>query len=126
MGKIALKLFSGINKIQLNAPIKFNKLRINKLRYITANDYEGVLSIQLQGLNINAYIDANKIYDYFFILFVENTPNRIINFIQLNESFDYNGITQNFNNLTINIYIDGVIDNGITIDNPILIEFEYI
>ena len=87
MGKIALKLFSGINKIQLNAPIKFNKLRINKLRYITANDYEGVLSIQLQGLNINAYIDANKIYDYFFILFVENTPNRILNFIQLNESF---------------------------------------
>ena len=73
MGKIALKLFSGINKIQLNAPIKFNKLRINKLRYITALDYEGVLSIQLQGLNINAYIDA-----------------------------------------------------GITINNPILIEFEYI
>ena len=126
MGKIALKLFSGINKIQLNAPIKFNKLRINKLRYITAFDYEGVLSIQLQGLNINAYIDANKIYDYFFILFVENTPNRIINFIQLNETYDYNGITQNFNNFTINIYIDGVIDNGITIDNPLLIEFEYI
>ena len=126
MGKIALKLFSGINKIQLNAPIKFNKLRINKLRYITAFDYEGVLSIQLQGLNINAYIDANKIYDYFFILFVENTPNRIINFIQLNETYDYTGITQNFNNFTINIYIDGVIDNGITIDNPLLIEFEYI
>ena len=126
MGKIALKLFSGINKIQLNAPIKFNKLRINKLRYITALDYEGVLSIQLQGLNINAYIDANKIYDYFFILFVENTPNRIINFIQLNETYDYNGIIQNFNNFTINIYIDGVIDNGITIDNPLLIEFEYI
>ena len=126
MGKIALKLFSGINKIQLNAPIKFNKLRINKLRYITALDYEGVLSIQLQGLNINAYIDANKIYDNFFILFVENTPNRILNFIQLNESFDYNGITQNFNNFTINIYIDGIIDAGITINNPILIEFEYI
>ena len=126
MGKIALKLFSGINKIQLNAPIKFNKLRINKLRYITAFDYDGVLSIQLQGLNINAYIDANKIYDYFFILFVENTPNRIINFIQLNETYDYNGIMQNFNNFTINIYIDGVIDNGITIDNPLLIEFEYI
>ena len=126
MGKIALKLFSGINKIQLNAPIKFNKLRINKLRYITALDYEGVLSIQLQGLNINAYIDENKIYDYFFILFVENTPNRILNFIHLNDSFDYNGITQNFNNFTINIYIDGVIDSGITINNPILIEFEYI
>ena len=62
----------------------------------------------------------------FFILFVENTPNRILNFIQLNESFDYNGITQNFNNFTINIYIDGVIDAGITINNPILIEFEYI
>ena len=126
MGKIALKLFSGINKIQLNAPIKFNKLRINKLRYITALDYEGVLSIQLQGLNINAYIDANKIYDYFFILFVENTPNRILNFIHLNDSFEYNGITQNFNNFTINIYIDGIIDNGITINNPLLIEFEYI
>ena len=126
MGKIALKLFSGINKIQLNAPIKFNKLRINKLRYITALDYEGVLSIQLQGLNINAYIDANKIYDYFFILFVENTPNRILNFIHLNDSLDYNVITQNFNNFTINIYIDGVIDSGITINNPILIEFEYI
>ena len=126
MGKIALKLFSGINKIQLNAPIKFNKLRINKLRYITALDYEGVLSIQLQGINCNAYIDANKIYDYFFILFVENTPNRILNFIQLNESFDYNGRTQNFNNFTINIYIDGIIDSGITINNPLLIEFEYI
>ena len=88
MVKICFKLFSGVNKILLNAPIKFNKIRVVKLRYITAVDYKGVLSIKLQGLNLNSYIDATTIFDYFFMLFVENTTNRSINFIQQDDSWE--------------------------------------
>ena len=126
MAKICFKLFARLNRILLNVPIKFNKIRVVKLRYNTSVDYEGVLSIQLQGLNFNSYIDSTKIFDYFFILFVDNTINRlIINFIQQDDSWEYNGPIQTFNNFTLDIYMDGVIDNGITINNPFLIELEY-
>ena len=126
MTKISFKLTSGRNKILLNTPIKFTSLKVEKLRYITANDYEGVLSFQLQGFNIHSYIDATRIFDYFFMLFVENTPNRLINFISQNNDWDYDGKVRELNNFTIDIYIDGVIDNGITVNNPLLIEFEYV
>ena len=125
MTKICFKLFGGLNRILLNAPIKFNKIRVVKLRYETTTDYQGVLSVKLQGLNFNSYIDSTKIFDYFFILFVDNTTNRLINFIQQDDSWEYNGNTQTFNNFTFDIYMDGVIDNGITINNPFLIELEY-
>ena len=109
----------------LNAPIKFTKIRVVKLRYITATDYQGVLSVKLQGLNLNSYIDSTKIFDYFFIMFVDNATNRLINFIQQDDSWEYNGQSQTFNNFTFDIYMDGAIDNGITINNPFLIELEY-
>ena len=125
MAKICFKLFGGLNRILLNAPIKFNKIRVVKLRYETATDYQGVLSIKLQGLNLNSYIDSTKIFDYFFIMFVDNATNRLINFIQQDDSWEYNGSIQTFNNFTFDIYMDGVIDNGITINNPFLIELEY-
>ena len=125
MTKICFKLFGGLNRILLNVPIKFTKIRVVKLRYITANDYEGILSIKLQGLNLNSYIDSTKIFDYFFIMFVDNTMNRLINFIQQDDSWEYNGSIQTFNNFTFDIYMDGAIDNGITINNPFLIELEY-
>ena len=125
MTKICFKLFGGLNRILLNAPIKFNKIRVVKLRYETASDYQGVLSVKLQGLNLNSYIDSTKIFDYFFILFVDNATNRLINFIQQDDSWDYNGNTQTLNNFTFDIYMDGAIDNGITINNPFLIELEY-
>ena len=125
MAKICFKLFAGLNRILLNSPIKFTKIRVVKLRYITAIDYEGCLSIKLQGLNLNSYIDSTKIFDYFFILFVDNTMNRLINFIQQDDSWEYNGQSQTLNNFTFDIYMDGVIDNGITINNPFLIELEY-
>ena len=125
MAKICFKLFGGINRILLNSPIKFNKIRVVKLRYETAVDYQGVLSVKLQGLNLNSYIDSTKIFDYFFILFVDNTMNRLINFIQQDDSWEYNGTIQTFNNFTFDIYMDGAIDNGITINNPFLIELEY-
>ena len=125
MTKICFKLFGGLNRILLNAPIKFNKIRVVKLRYITANDYEGILSIKLQGLNLNSYIDSTKIFDYFFIMFVDNTMNRLINFIQQDDSWEYHGSIQTLNNFTFDIYMDGAIDNGITINNPFLIELEY-
>ena len=126
MTKISFKLTSGRNKILLNSPIRFTRLKVEKLRYITSQDYEGVLSFQLQGLNIHSYIDSSRIFDYFFMLFVENSPNRLINFISQNNDWDYDGIKRDFNNFTIDIYIDGVIDNGITVNNPLLIEFEYV
>ena len=125
MTKICFKLFAGLNRILLNMPIKFNKIRVVKLRYITAIDYEGCLSIKLQGLNLNSYIDSTKIFDYFFIMFVDNAMNRLINFIQQDDSWEYNGSLQTLNNFTFDIYMDGVIDNGITINNPFLIELEY-
>ena len=125
MTKICFKLFGGLNRILLNSPIKFSKIRVVKLRYITVIDYQGVLSVKLQGLNFNSYIDSTKIFDYFFILFVDNTTNRLINFIQQDDSWDYHGFIQTFNNFTFDIYMDGAIDNGITINNPFLIELEY-
>ena len=125
MAKICFKLFGGLNRILLNAPIKFTKIRVVKLRYETANNYQGVLSIKLQGLNFNSYIDSTKIFDYFFIMFVDNATNRLINFIQQDDSWEYNGSIQTFNNFTFDIYMDGAIDNGITINNPFLIELEY-
>ena len=125
MTKICFKLYGGLNRILLNAPIKFTKIRVVKLRYITAIDYEGVLSIKLQGLNLNSYIDSTKIFDYFFILFVDNTMNRLINLIQQDDSWEYHGSIQTLNNFTFDIYMDGAIDNGITINNPFLIELEY-
>ena len=125
MTKICFKLYGGLNRILLNAPIKFSKIRVVKLRYITAIDYEGVLSIKFQGLNLNSYIDSTKIFDYFFIMFVDNTMNRLINFIQQDDSWEYNGSIQTFNNFTFDIYMDGATDNGITINNPFLIELEY-
>ncbi len=86
----------------------------------------GVLSFQLQGLNHHSYIESSKIFNYFFMLFVEKSPNRLINFISQNNDWDYSGEKRVFNNFTIDIYIDGVIDNGITSNNPLLIEFEYV
>ena len=73
----------------------------------------------------HSYIDSTKIFDYFFIMFVDNATNRLINFIQQDDSWEYNGSIQTFNNFTFDIYMDGVIDNGITINNPFLIELEY-
>ncbi len=125
MAKISFKLVSARSKILLNAPINFTNLKVEKLRYITAVDYSGILSISLQGLNTNNYIDATRIFDYFFLLFVENSPNRCINFISQNNDFDYSGNRKELNNFTIDIYQDGVLDAGITYANPLLIEFEY-
>jgi len=126
MTKISFKLTSGLNAISLNWPIKFSRIKVEKLRYITSVDYTGVLSIQWQGLDIHSYVDATKVFEYFFMLFVENSNNRCINFISQNDDWDYKGITRDFTNFTINVYIDGVIDSGITANNPLLIEFEYV
>jgi hypothetical protein len=126
MTKISFKLTSGLNAISLNWPIKFSRIKVEKLRYITSVDYTGVLSIQWQGLDIHSYVDATKVFEYFFMLFVENSNNRCINFISQNDDWDYEGITRDFTNFTINVYIDGVIDSGITANNPLLIEFEYV
>jgi len=126
MTKISFKLTSGLNKISLNWPIKFSRIKVEKLRYITSVDYTGVLSIQWQGLDIHSYVDSTKVFEYFFMLFVENSNNRCINFISQNDDWDYDGITRDFTNFTINVYIDGVIDSGITANNPLLIEFEYV
>ncbi len=126
MAKISFKLVSARSKILLNAPINFTNLKVEKLRYITAVDYQGVLSLSLQGFNSHSYIDPSRIFDYFFMLFVENSSNRCINFISQNNDFDYSGNRREFNNFTIDIYIDGILDAGITYNNPLLIEFEYV
>jgi len=125
MTKISFKLVSARSKILLNSPINFTNLKVEKLRYITAVDYQGVLSLSLQGFNSHSYIDPLRIFDYFFMLFVENSPNRIINFISQKNDWDYDGLRRDLYNFTLDVYMDGVLDAGITYANPILVEFEY-
>ena len=125
MKLITFKLFSARNVIQLNEPIKFNKIRVNKIRYKTGADYGGILSINLSGLNINDYLDATMKYKYFFSLFVSDANNQIINFINPDTRWSYDGSERTFNTFSFKILIDGIEDPGITINNPFLIELEY-
>ena len=122
---ISFKLVSARNTIQLNEPIKFNKIRVNKIRYKTSGDYGAVLSINLSGLNINDYLDPVTKYKYFFALFVSDANNQIINFINPDTRWSYDGCERIFNTFSFKILIDGNEDTGITINNPFLIELEY-
>ena len=122
---ISFKLFSARNTIQLDEPIRFNKIRVNKIRYKTTTDYSGVLAINLTGLNINDYLDATMKYKYFFSLFVSDANNQIINFINPDIRWSYDGSERIFNTFSFKILIDGIEDTGISINNPFLIELEY-
>ena len=122
---ISFKLFSARNTIQLDEPIRFNKIRVNKIRYKTTTDYSGVLAINLTGLNTNDYLDPTMKYKYFFSLFVSDANNQIINFINPDIRWSYDGSERIFNTFSFKILIDGIEDTGISINNPFLIELEY-
>ena len=122
---ISFKLFSARNTISLDDPIRFNKIRVNKIRYKTSGDYGGILSINLTGLNTNDYLDATTKYKYFYSLFVSDANNQIINFINPDIRFSYDGSERIFNTFSFKILIDGIEDANITINNPFLIELEY-
>ena len=122
---ISFKLFSARNIIQLNEPIRFNRIRVNKIRYKTTRDYSGILSINITGLNTNDYLDPTTKYKYFYSLFVSDANNQIINFINPDIRFSYDGSERIFNTFSFKILIDGIEDAGITINNPFLIELEY-
>ena len=122
---ISFKLFSARNTISLDEPIRFNKIRVNKIRYKTSGDYGGILSINLTGLNTNDYLDATTKYKYFYSLFVSDANNQIINFINPDIRFSYDGSERIFNTFSFKIIIDGIEDANITINNPFLIELEY-
>ena len=126
MHLITFKLFSARNTIKLDEPIRFNKIRVSKIRYKTSADYGAVLSINLSGLNINDYLDPVMKYKYFFSLFVSDANNQIINFINPDTRWSYNGCERIFNTFSFKILIDGIEDPGISINNPFLIELEYI
>ena len=123
---ISFKLFSARNTIQLDEPIKFNKIRVNKIRYKSSGDYGGIMAINLTGLNTNDYLDPTMKYKYFFLLFVSDANNQLINFINPDIRFSYDGCERIFNTFTFKILIDGIEDPGISINNPFLIELEYI
>ena len=125
MHLITFKLFGARNTIQLDEPIRFNKIRVNKIRYKTSGDYGGILSINLTGLNTNDYLDATTKYKYFYSLFVSDANNQIINFINPDIRFSYDGSERIFNTFSFKILIDGVEDSNIRINNPFLIELEY-
>ena len=125
MQLITFKLFSARNTISLDEPIKFNKIRVNKLRYKTSGDYGGIMAINLSGLNINDYLDPTMKYKYFFSLFVSDANNQIINFINPDIRWSYDGSERIFNTFSFKILIDGIEDTGISINNPFLIELEY-
>ena len=122
---ISFKLFSARNTISLDDPIRFNKIRVNKIRYKTSGDYGGILSINLTGLNTNDYLDATTKYKYFYSLFVSDANNQIINFINPDTRWSYDGCERIFNTFSFKILIDGIEDANITINNPFLIELEY-
>ena len=125
MHLITFKLFSARNTIKLDEPSRFNKIRVNKIRYKTTTDYSGVLAINLTGLNTNDYLDATTKYKYFFSLFVSDANNQIINFINPDTRWSYDGCERIFNTFSFKILIDGIEDPGISINNPFLIELEY-
>ena len=125
MHLITFKLFSARNTIKLDEPIRFNKIRVNKIRYKTTTDYSGVLAINLTGLNTNDYLDATTKYKYFFSLFVSDANNQIINFINPDTRWSYDGCERIFNTFSFKILIDGNEDSNISINNPFLIELEY-
>ena len=122
---ISFKLFSARNTIQLDEPIKFNKIRVNKIRYKSSGDYGGIMAINLSGLNINDYLDSVMKYKYFFSLFVSDANNQIINFINPDIRWSYDGSERIFNTFSFKILIDGIEDPGISNNNPFLIELEY-
>ena len=122
---ISFKLFSARNTIKLDEPIRFNKIRVSKIRYKTTTNYSGVLAINLTGLNTNDYLDPTMKYKYFFSLFVSDANNQIINFINPDTRWSYDGCERIFNTFSFKILIDGNEDTGITINNPFLIELEY-
>ena len=122
---ICFKLFSSQNVIQLNEAIKFKKIRVNKIRYKTSSDYGGIITINITGLNNNNYLDATMKYKYFFALFVSDANNQIINFINPDVRWSYDGDERIFNTFSLKILIDGVPDANITINNPFLVELEY-
>ena len=122
---ISFKLFSARNTIQLDEPIRFNRIRVNKLRYKTSGDYGGIMAINLTGLNTNDYLDPTMKYKYFFSLFVSDANNQIINFINPDIRWSYDGSERIFNTFSFKILIDGIEDPGISINNPFLIELEY-
>ena len=125
MHLITFKLFSARNTIKLDEPIRFNKIRVNKIRYKTTTDYSGVLAINLTGLNTNDYLDPTTKYKYFFSLFVSDANNQIINFINPDTRWSYDGCERIFNTFSFKILIDGIEDSNISINNPFLIELEY-
>ena len=122
---ITFKLFNSQNTIQLNEAIKFQKIRVNKIRYKTATDYAGIITINITGLNNNDYLDATMMYKYFFALFVSYANNQIINFINPDVRWSYDGDERIFNTFSLKILIDGIPDANITINNPFLVELEY-
>ena len=122
---ITFKLFSARNTISLDEPVKFNKIRVNKIRYKTSGDYGGIMAINLSGLNINDYLDPTMKYKYFFSIFVSDANNQIINFINPDIRWSYDGSERIFNTFSFKILIDGIEDTGISINNPFLIELEY-
>jgi len=123
---ITFKLFSSQNVIQLNEAIKFKQIRVNKIRYKTATDYSGIITINITGLNNNNYLDATTMYKYFFALFVSDANNQLINFINPDVRFSYDGDERIFNTFSLKILLDGIPDANITINNPFLVELEYI
>ena len=64
-------------------------------------------------------------YKYFFSLFVSDANNQIINFINPDTRWSYDGCERIFNTFSFKILIDGIEDANITINNPFLIELEY-
>ena len=122
---ICFKLFSSQNVIQLNEAIKFKKIRVNKIRYKTATDYAGIITINITGLNNNNYLEATTMYKYFFALIVSDAHNQLINFINPDVRWSYDGDERIFNTFSLKILIDGIPDANITINNPFLVELEY-
>ena len=64
-------------------------------------------------------------YKYFFSLFLSDGNNKIINFINPDIRFSYEGSERIFNTFSFKILIDGIEDENITINNCFLIELEY-
>ena len=124
--RLCLKLYSAQNTVSLIKQLKFNRIRVKKIRYKTSANYQSVLTLDVAELSAHQYIDPLQKSQYFFALFVEDSANRIINYVNIDHNdWDYNGSPVEWNSFQFNILMDGEFETNINVNNPIMIELEY-
>ena len=55
--RLCLKLYSAQNTVSLIKQLRFNRIRVKKIRYKTSANYQSVLTLDVAELSAHQYID---------------------------------------------------------------------